>query len=752
MSLQIIARLMVSRVDAARYLSILADLRRLIMRYPAAQLEGRRRHLLLLTNVLVDLPLQKTHVVKFLFRLLVRYHEAWQTQEIMRVVADYPDSLLENLQTLQLRFQDFNRSRDAAAAYPARYRRSLMQYVAYLFDGRQPPLIELTEPDAGLTTYTDGARIFLPNRINLAVDEEAAEQNIALIFHSLVHEALHLGIKGHRGTYDFSFQTQMGKLLLGRIRKYRRTFDKNLRKWEGRSLFRQLAQEEGLDIEDKEPVLTDLVAFYMFARHQKLLQFLVNVFEDMRIERVIRNSGLKAASELHMELAVRRWQHPILDPPEAQLQAFLLQELVGMDTGRRLQGTVQRIEAELRGRFQQHREMRLAQLSPESSAVFAWEVYRLVVDHLPSKTVDGLDEQARPRATATEVSIRRQLSQYASSGSGGWGGRPFMFRRREQPANGPNVYEEFDHDAGVVVANATQVVVKAFVPTRQPYPPAPLKFFALPTATTAARDRRRSAAQFRFREQGDHMEMQRVIPALAAIRSGRPYDRRLYRTRDTESSQPLTSVLIDLSVSMEQRRAGMEARSIQLAIDVTKRLHQASREHGFDLQVFGVYDGGRQSVHLQRVALSDMDRIHCHGVAGARMGAAIRHLAKHVGHQRDHQIYVLTDDSGCYARHGNDEIFDRVWKNCATCQLRRLAGKGCHVELGKKANPREAGFFESMEYQYADLDHAIRTIPENHQVYYIELAQKPYQHLLDYYLPGRWWCSHESLDLATPPK
>jgi hypothetical protein len=47
--------------------------------------------------------------------------------------------------------------------------------------------------------------------------------------------------------------------------------------------------------------------------------------------------------------------------------------------------------------------------------------------------------------------------------------------------------------------------------------------------------------------------------------------------------------------------------------------------------------------------------------------------------------------------------------------------------------------------------HAIRHLPANYEVYYIEFAVKPYKHLLDYYLPGRWWCSNGTLDLATVP-
>ena len=384
-------------------------------------------------------------------------------------------------------------------------------------------------------------------------------------------------------------------------------------------------------------------------------------------------------------------------------------------------------------------------LTPELSGTKAWRCVQQVFsahDNHGESTADLHEQIERefPTDRMTETLLRWLLTREKRRRGKYQHGQPHLPPQKEIIRHGMK-FDEFDISQDRLERDAVTIESGRFRPQRRPHEAYRLAGYQ----PIFSRTEWGRGAVVSDRQQldydGDEIAMEFAAEAVAEMRATGQCHGRQYWNQVTPGANVVASLLVDLSVSMEQERGDLPAVPLQMAIAAAHLIREDAARADVELEIWGIVDGGRQPVSLLRIDQRDIDRMHAMGIGGARFGSGIRFLCRRRSRPGNrHLIICLTDGAGVYINEGHDELVGRIRRTrCAACQLRTPGHKGCSVEKNERVETGEATFiFRNAEYQYADIGHAIDTAPAGTSVRYVEFAQDPYDSILHRFLGNNW--------------
>lgn len=700
-----------------------------------------------------DLP--SLSLARFACRMIHQYSARVQCDRVLHIIAT-SKTMLADLRKLKVEFLGAKSRRQRNAIKSPAYREAVRQFLAHVNYPHAVPFIEFKKTDDENNSFsasTDGKRILLPHQIEVDDGSENSEINVLILMFLCFHEMQHFGVFGARGTFDFSFETPQGAILLERLRSRATTFRHNLANWDGATVFRKVLEQEGIEADQEQPALSHLQAFTFFHSNPQLVHWIMNLFEDLRLDAQARLCGMGELQEITNRMSSRGFRHHCRYTSQELFSMHLVAAVRDPDLKMPKPTEYNKIITEILDIIEEFKSLPFAEMSPETSATFTCRVYE-VLEGVPNGE-SIINESATPRTdvSLTEIMIRRQVMgmSNARNGDSSQGGE-HLRRKPDKFVPGKRQVDEFDYDEVELKKDAVTIREKVFKPWRTALPQYRLaQFRPWQPLSKAMRLSSRNSGSI-LSHIGSEMSIEMASSFLAEAATGRKPRQGLFLDKGNFSSRAHISIAIDLSVSMEQRKPNLPALPMQMVIDSVSRIAEACQRFKINLDVWGVHDGGRQPVKMYQIDRGDLGNIHAIALGGARLGAAVRYLNGRFNPNSidRHVIILMTDGAPAYVQTGSDDLFESVKQNCRLCQLRAYGHKGCHVEtdLRMSTDKHAWGLHLSAQYQYADVAHAIESSPRSTTVRYIEFIDKPYDGLLNNFLGDNWLSCNGELDLS----
>ena len=159
--------------------------------------------------------------------------------------------------------------------------------------------------------------------------------------------------------------------------------------------------------------------------------------------------------------------------------------------------------------------------------------------------------------------------------------------------------------------------------------------------------------RIRFQEEGSELDLDVAIRSLVDYRAGSQPDPRINMSHRTDGRSIAVSLLLDLSVSLNEKPDGVSRTILELSQEAVSLLGWAVQQTGDPLAIGGFHSNSRHEVryyHLKGFSESWDDTVKARiaGMEGAmstRMGAAMRHAGQALARQTAEKklLLVLTD-------------------------------------------------------------------------------------------------------------
>ena len=157
----------------------------------------------------------------------------------------------------------------------------------------------------------------------------------------------------------------------------------------------------------------------------------------------------------------------------------------------------------------------------------------------------------------------------------------------------------------------------------------------------------------RYQEEGSELDLDVAIRSLIDLKSGSNPDMRINMSHTTDGRSIATTLLLDLSESLNEKARGSEQTVLQLSQEAVSLLAWAVQQLGDPLAIAGFHSNTRHDVrylHLKGFAEAWGDTVKARLAAmqaaySTRMGAALRHAARTLSMQAADKklLLVLTD-------------------------------------------------------------------------------------------------------------
>jgi len=157
----------------------------------------------------------------------------------------------------------------------------------------------------------------------------------------------------------------------------------------------------------------------------------------------------------------------------------------------------------------------------------------------------------------------------------------------------------------------------------------------------------------RYQEEGSELDLDVAIRSLIDLKSGSNPDMRINMSHTTDGRSIATTLLLDLSESLNEKARGSEQTVLQLSQEAVSLLAWAVQQLGDPLAIAGFHSNTRHDVrylHLKGFGEQWGDEVKARLAAmqagySTRMGAALRHAARTLGTQSADKklLLVLTD-------------------------------------------------------------------------------------------------------------
>ncbi len=165
--------------------------------------------------------------------------------------------------------------------------------------------------------------------------------------------------------------------------------------------------------------------------------------------------------------------------------------------------------------------------------------------------------------------------------------------------------------------------------------------------------RPQNRVRIRFQEDGTDLDLDVAIRSLVDFRAGSQPDPRINMSHRSDSRSIAVTLLLDLSVSLNETPPGCDKTILELSQEAVSLLGWAVQRTGDPLAIGGFHSNGRHEVryyHLKGFTESWNDEVKAR-IAGmkaawsTRMGVAIRHAGQYLARQQADKklLLVLTD-------------------------------------------------------------------------------------------------------------
>ncbi len=159
--------------------------------------------------------------------------------------------------------------------------------------------------------------------------------------------------------------------------------------------------------------------------------------------------------------------------------------------------------------------------------------------------------------------------------------------------------------------------------------------------------------RIRFQEEGSELDLDVAIRSLVDYRAGSQPDPRINMSHRTDGRSIAVSLLLDLSVSLNEKPDGVSQTILELSQEAVSLLGWAVQQTGDPLAIAGFHSNSRHEVryyHLKGFSESWDDTVKgriaaMEGAMSTRMGAAMRHAGQALARQEAEKklLLVLTD-------------------------------------------------------------------------------------------------------------
>ncbi len=234
--------------------------------------------------------------------------------------------------------------------------------------------------------------------------------------------------------------------------------------------------------------------------------------------------------------------------------------------------------------------------------------------------------------------------------------------------------------------------------------------------------------RIRFQEEGSELDLDVAIRSLVDYRAGSQPDMRINMSHRTDGRSIAVSLLLDLSVSLNEKPAGAERTILELSREAVSLLGWAVQQTGDPLAIGGFHSNSRHEVryyHLKGWSEDWNDAVKARiaamqGAYSTRMGAAMRHAGRALASQQAEKklLLVLTDGRP----HDVDVKDEQYLIRDAHKAVQELDAEGIYtfcINLDPQADEYVSDIFGS---HYTVIDHVER-LPEKLPELFLRLTK-----------------------------
>lgn len=658
---------------------------------------------------------------RFAMRIAARDHDATTFSRLAFALSLPPNAWREQLCGVEKQSRERFHERVAAAANATELSEDIRKFVNYLsqltgyrpipvrFDAK-PKIVQRLDSQIAarseVAAYTDGQVIHLP--AYLASSNRKQLNQDFLTCYLVAHEYLHLA----SGSFKFSFDNKQGGKLFRLLSSRRVLLKLRTRRGGISKRVRAVLQAEGIDTQilglDQAP---DLARFIMHFENQMLAQWLLNAFEDGRLERIMRDR-LPGLFNLHRQHQRLHYTGVAAAPATMSALQNLIYAIGMYAADRPIMAHIRRSHQaclqEAKAIIDRLRSR--ARWTVYDSAVATLKIYEHLESQLPHTHLnsDQIEKFFTVPIDFEEIVVRMLLAEREKD--------PLIYELGGTPDND----EEFQivepgiwlpEWAGIELRpNSVRVSVQPFKPTKL-YPILPdlmLRFSVVQGGQGHFyRNRKRD-----WHPDGPFLADERLAQYYAQFRAGFS-DVQLNYARQQPSAPLKVTLLFDLSISNEARRYSLDGDTpIERAIQAGTWIARNLEAQGVQVAAYGGIDGGQrhcQLFELPKPVSQHISTLRCVGAGGFRLGAFIRaidHSPTELGmtpFDGRHILIVLTDASGSYLRISSESAFARLHaENCPNCTSRHR----CRFEIvpnAMDARTRSFPLFQPPAYALNDI-------------------------------------------------
>jgi len=234
--------------------------------------------------------------------------------------------------------------------------------------------------------------------------------------------------------------------------------------------------------------------------------------------------------------------------------------------------------------------------------------------------------------------------------------------------------------------------------------------------------------RIRFQEEGTELDLDVAIRSLIDFKSGSQPDPRINMSHRTDGRSIAVSVLLDLSVSLNEKAPGCSQTILELSQEAVSLLAWAVEQAGDPLAIGGFHSNTRHEVryyHFKGFSEGWGDEVKgriaaMQGAYSTRMGAAIRHAGQGLATQQaDKKLLLILTDGRPHDVDVKDEEHLIHDAHKAVQELDRDGVYSYCINLDPEADAYVADIFGS---QYTVIDH-IERLPERLPELFISLTK-----------------------------
>lgn len=683
-------------------------------------------------------------IAKLIFAIYRLYRNSIVFDTVADILSNPKNDPFARLAELYLTQKHEQSKREQHAAVLSSYLPSLNAFGFFLKSRLKmrsvPPIKATTSSDkpnhfGHLSAYTDGESIFLSNvRHTYLKDAKVPGMlNGYFMYYLMAHEQAHIGL----GSYDLNLKSVRGKRLIKRFSEEAIQKAKERIEQEEQRILQHLRKQDAQMTLKRLRKRTDLADFFYYFSNPNLAKTLFNILEDGRLEWSFIKPQLPGlfliqeafSAHYHANYGMTAELSSEGDNFLTGLLAICTNQEIDYQISSRLQTAWEAVQARVAALL----SIPKASVYDSSSALI--DIYELLEEH---DVLDSLGNSksvlATDMAQSWDISIRRKEQLQKDK-------KKDLEEQGEtiDPLDLPTGHRYPEYDGNRLIENAVAVRethLKFKTPSEMP------TTLTMDFAPWLAKTTRVPSSIKRYHYDGEEIDMDLVPDFLSAMQAGISIP--ITYGYHQVSRPAETWILIDASISMETPRKSLSGReAMTRAKEIAQHLSVMASRYNSRTRIFVGLDAGRRNVMLMELSegLQQLTSIRAVSVGGFRAGAMLRHLNRlHMGKNSRRRLFIITDGAPSYlntSTRTESALRELREHMCVHCGIR----SACVNESDKmRIEPRLAGIWRSLDYQYRDLRHAIdHSTPNGDSIFLLLLNDFLDRPLLDHYVED-YWC------------